>query len=225
VLIGPGLWPGPCRQARWAGRRLRRSRVGPEDRFCEAVENDLQVPLTLEGSASPDNARHTGPGPVTRSRRSAHPARCLCPGRSSRAISAAVHYQAAIDSERFSVPKLLNHAARRLRSCSGTLASLEIDPWRMPPTSSSGESSTRGTFGSRRHSRCIMYRLRSAHQASRSAERCGKTAFKAPYARPAITQATRAHHGAPIIARAPALQVPVRVHSVCLVPGGRSGAW
>jgi hypothetical protein len=51
VLIGPGLWPGPRRQARWAGRGLRRSRAGPEDRFCEAVRNDLRVPLTLEGPA------------------------------------------------------------------------------------------------------------------------------------------------------------------------------
>ena len=48
---GPGLWPGPRRQARWAGRGLRRSRVGPEDRFCEAVRNDLRVPLTPEGPA------------------------------------------------------------------------------------------------------------------------------------------------------------------------------
>ena len=47
--IGPGLWPGPRRQARRVGRGLRRSRVGPEDRFCEAVRNDLRVPLTLEG--------------------------------------------------------------------------------------------------------------------------------------------------------------------------------
>ena len=31
------------------GRPLRRSRVGPEDRFCGAVRNDLGVPLTLEG--------------------------------------------------------------------------------------------------------------------------------------------------------------------------------
>ena len=45
----PGLWPGPRRQARWVGRGLRRSRVGPGDRFCEAVRNDLRVPLTLEG--------------------------------------------------------------------------------------------------------------------------------------------------------------------------------
>jgi hypothetical protein len=48
---GPGLWPGPRCQARWAGRGLRRSRVGPEDRFCGAVRNDLRVPLTLEGPA------------------------------------------------------------------------------------------------------------------------------------------------------------------------------
>ena len=47
--FGPGLWPGPRRQARWGGRGLWRSRVGPEDRFCEAVRNDLRVPLTLEG--------------------------------------------------------------------------------------------------------------------------------------------------------------------------------
>jgi len=49
--IGPALWPGPRRQARWAGRGLQRSRVGPGDRFCEAVRNDLRVPLTLEGPA------------------------------------------------------------------------------------------------------------------------------------------------------------------------------
>jgi hypothetical protein len=48
-VFGPGLWPGPRRQARWVGRGLRRSRVSPEDRFCEAVRNDLRVPLTLEG--------------------------------------------------------------------------------------------------------------------------------------------------------------------------------
>ena len=55
---GPGLWPGPRRQPRWAGRGLRRSRVGPEDRFCGAVRNDLQVPLTT-GGADPDNARRS----------------------------------------------------------------------------------------------------------------------------------------------------------------------
>src|SRR6476469_4045864 len=41
--------PGPRPQARWVGRGLRRSRAGPEDRFCEAVRNDLRVPLMLEG--------------------------------------------------------------------------------------------------------------------------------------------------------------------------------
>jgi hypothetical protein len=46
---GLASWPGPRRQARWAGRGLRRSRVGPGDRFCEAVRKDLGVPLTLEG--------------------------------------------------------------------------------------------------------------------------------------------------------------------------------
>jgi hypothetical protein len=51
VPFGPGLWPGPRRQARWAGRGLRRSRVGPDDRFCDAVRNDHRVPLTLEGPA------------------------------------------------------------------------------------------------------------------------------------------------------------------------------
>ena len=35
---------------------LRRSRVGPEDRFCEAVRNDLRVPLTVEGHP-PDTKR------------------------------------------------------------------------------------------------------------------------------------------------------------------------
>jgi hypothetical protein len=49
--FGPGFWPGPRRQARWAGRGLQCSGVGPEDRFCGAVRNDLRVPLTLEGPA------------------------------------------------------------------------------------------------------------------------------------------------------------------------------
>jgi len=37
-----GLWPEGV-------QRLRRSRVGPEDHFCEAVRNDLRVPLKAEG--------------------------------------------------------------------------------------------------------------------------------------------------------------------------------
>ncbi len=65
--FGPGLWPGPRRQARWVGRGLRRSRAGPEDRFCEAVRNDLRVPLTLEGPTRtmrgvPARCCHNSPG-------------------------------------------------------------------------------------------------------------------------------------------------------------------
>ena len=47
-----GLASGLALAVRPAGSAetgLRRSRVGPEDRFCEAVRNDLGVPLTLEG--------------------------------------------------------------------------------------------------------------------------------------------------------------------------------
>src|ERR1022692_4806392 len=40
-------WPSPSGPL--GRQRLRRSRVGPEDPFCEAVRKDLRVPLTLEG--------------------------------------------------------------------------------------------------------------------------------------------------------------------------------
>jgi len=43
-------------------------RAGPEERFCEAVRNDLRVPLTLEG---PTRTVH---GPVSCGLRRAHPA-------------------------------------------------------------------------------------------------------------------------------------------------------
>ena len=47
-----GLAFGQALAVRPAGLAgLRRSRVGPEDRFCGAVRNDLRVPLTLEGLA------------------------------------------------------------------------------------------------------------------------------------------------------------------------------
>jgi hypothetical protein len=48
-----GLASGLALAVRPAGLALglRRSRVGPEDRFCGAVRNDLRVPLTLEGPA------------------------------------------------------------------------------------------------------------------------------------------------------------------------------
>src|SRR5215831_7990849 len=43
----PLAWPSPSGpQGR---QRLRRSRAGPEDPFCEAVRKDLRVPLTTEG--------------------------------------------------------------------------------------------------------------------------------------------------------------------------------
>ena len=45
----PLAWPSPSGSLGW--QRLRRSRASPEDRFCEAVRNDLRVPLTLEGPA------------------------------------------------------------------------------------------------------------------------------------------------------------------------------
>jgi len=52
VRAGPclahGLWPEGV-------QRLRRSRAGPEDHFRGAVRNDLQVPLTAEGT--PDTER------------------------------------------------------------------------------------------------------------------------------------------------------------------------
>jgi hypothetical protein len=51
AAIGPGLWPGPRGQARWAGGGLRRSKAGPDDRFCGPVRKDLRVPWTPERSA------------------------------------------------------------------------------------------------------------------------------------------------------------------------------
>jgi len=43
----PPAWPLPSGPP--GRQRLRRSRAGPEDPFCEAVRKDLRVPLTLEG--------------------------------------------------------------------------------------------------------------------------------------------------------------------------------
>jgi hypothetical protein len=43
----PLAWPSPSGPL--GRQRLRRSRVGPGDPFCEAVRKDLGVPLTLEG--------------------------------------------------------------------------------------------------------------------------------------------------------------------------------
>jgi len=47
MRFGPGLWPGPRRQARWADRGLRRSRSDPEDRFREAVRKRSSGALPL----------------------------------------------------------------------------------------------------------------------------------------------------------------------------------
>ena len=41
---GPGLWPGPRRQARWAGRGLRRSRVGPKIVSAKRLETIFGCP-------------------------------------------------------------------------------------------------------------------------------------------------------------------------------------
>jgi hypothetical protein len=70
----PVAWPSPSGLLGRLPLGLRRSRVGPDDRFCEAVRNDHRVPLTLEG-ADPDNARRCGPGSVTFSLQLAHLAR------------------------------------------------------------------------------------------------------------------------------------------------------
>jgi hypothetical protein len=55
VRFGPGLWPGPRRQARWAGRGSR----------VKGARRDATEGSALDaGGASPDNARRTGPGAV-----------------------------------------------------------------------------------------------------------------------------------------------------------------
>jgi hypothetical protein len=46
-------------------QRLRRSRVGPEDDFCEAVSNDLRVPLTVEGQPRTLSGPSPDPGLAT----------------------------------------------------------------------------------------------------------------------------------------------------------------
>jgi hypothetical protein len=65
-----GLASGLALAVRPEGRqRLRRSRAGPEDPFCEAVRKDLRVPLTLEGpprTMRGDPARHCDRSPGDR---------------------------------------------------------------------------------------------------------------------------------------------------------------
>jgi hypothetical protein len=60
-LRASGAWPlaWPLPSGPLGRQRLRRSRVGPEDRFCEA-----RMRSTVEaGGADPDNARRSGSGP------------------------------------------------------------------------------------------------------------------------------------------------------------------
>jgi hypothetical protein len=59
VRFGPGLWPGPRRQARWVGIRSPGSRVGA----CAHRLGDATEGSALDaGGADPDNARQGGPG-------------------------------------------------------------------------------------------------------------------------------------------------------------------
>jgi len=61
--FGPGLWPGPRRQARRVGRGLRCSRAGPKIVSAEWLETILGA--LDAGGADPDNARRSGLVPVT----------------------------------------------------------------------------------------------------------------------------------------------------------------
>jgi hypothetical protein len=84
--IGPGLWPGPRRQARWAGRGLQGQRRVPRSGMRSTVE---------AGGASPDNARRSAPGaydihPAAGARGACRPARP-----SSRSASPTVRYGGA----------------------------------------------------------------------------------------------------------------------------------
>jgi hypothetical protein len=78
IRAWPLAWPSPSGPL--GRQRLRRSRVGPEDPFCEAVRKDLRVPLTLEGPTWTMRGVPSG-ACDTLFRRSAHSARCHRPGR------------------------------------------------------------------------------------------------------------------------------------------------
>jgi hypothetical protein len=55
---GPGLWPGPRRQARWVGRGLR-------GQGSALAKQETRRRRALDaGGAGPDNARRSGPVPV-----------------------------------------------------------------------------------------------------------------------------------------------------------------
>ena len=79
ALVGPGLWPGPRRQARWVGRG---SGVNGAPK---ARPREARTRSTVDaGGADPDNARRSSPVTVTFARRSAHLARRRRPATSSR---------------------------------------------------------------------------------------------------------------------------------------------
>src|SRR5436309_3537256 len=58
------LPPGPWSLA-GGGAEAPRSRAGPEDDFCEAVRNDLRVPLTVEGHPRTLSGPSPDPGLTT----------------------------------------------------------------------------------------------------------------------------------------------------------------
>ena len=74
AAFGPGLRPGPRRQARWAGRGLQGQRRAAGASRSSGMRSTA-------GGASPDNARRSGPVAVTSSRLPARLARGRRPGR------------------------------------------------------------------------------------------------------------------------------------------------
>jgi hypothetical protein len=68
VRPGPGLRPGPCRQARWVGRGSKVNGA-PKARPACGMRSTVEV-----GGADPDNARRSAPVAVTFPA-TAHPAR------------------------------------------------------------------------------------------------------------------------------------------------------
>jgi len=55
--FGPGLWPGPRRQAHWAGRGLQGQRRAAGASRASGMQSTVEA-----GGASPDNARQVRPG-------------------------------------------------------------------------------------------------------------------------------------------------------------------
>jgi hypothetical protein len=88
VCFGPGLWPGPCRQARWGGRGSGVNGA-PQARPACGMRSTVEA-----GGADPDNARRSAPAAVTsRLRRSLREANglMLTNGRGTGVIRRAPH--------------------------------------------------------------------------------------------------------------------------------------